>query len=230
MALGAQFGNLEKGMFGRKGRAPSADLAQGTCTGLATAPLRSTSSFSKTQFFEQHPMLKWLVNLVSGNAVTRGRIALYKFASEQIDERLASGGNRADMVSAINKAKEPLSREELNSNMMVLLAAGSETTASALTGLIYYLHLPKNVAVLRKLKDEIGGRYQSGDEVSGDNSAELPYVKACIQEILRLYPPIPSGWTRRTNQETMISGHIVPANVSPDDGIFVPANATNNIC
>lgn len=185
---------------------------------------------SKTQFLEQNPPIKWFLNLFFGKAAVRGRLALYNFATEQIDKRLAIEGNNADMVSVISRAKEPLSREELNSNMMILLAAGTETTAAALTGLVYYLHLPENLASLQKLKDEIRGRYKNQEEVTGDNSAELPYLKACIQEILRLYAPVPSGWTRRTHQETIISGHVVPANVSKGSSHSDEVDQCTNIC
>jgi cytochrome P450 len=62
---------------------------------------------------------------------------------------------------------------------------------------------------------EVRGAFKSETDVTIDELAKLPYLNACIEEGLRMYPPISSGLPRVTPQEgAMIAGKSVPGNVS----------------
>ena len=72
----------------------------------------------------------------------------------------------------------------------VLMIAGSDTTASALSASMYYL--VQNPDKLRKLQHEIRNKFTSVAEiVTGKDLAECVYLKACIDEAMRLCPPVP---------------------------------------
>lgn len=80
-----------------------------------------------------------------------------------------------------------------DSNMM--MNAGSDTTAAALSNTLY--HLLANPHCLQKLRHEIDEHIPfASDEDAGDgvsayaSVSELPYLRACIDETLRLRPPI----------------------------------------
>jgi len=100
-------------------------------------------------------------------------------------------------------------------NMSTLVGAGSETTASALTALFYYLHLPKNCDKLERLQVEIQTTCKDMAGVNGETTTGMPYLKACIDEILRLFPPVPVGVVRHLLQDTVVGGVVIPAKVSP---------------
>ena len=108
-----------------------------------------------------------------------------------------------------------MTREEIISNSGVLLVAGSETTATLLSGATYYIL--SNLVVLKKLQAEIRDAFQSEDEItplSVRSAGKLPYMEAVLTESLRMYPPIPASLPRMTGSmgET-IDGPFVPANV-----------------
>lgn len=67
---------------------------------------------------------------------------------------------------------------------------GTETTATALSGLIYLLHQPDNRYALDKLKAEVRGTFQSLEDINLDSLARLEYMHAVVQEGLRMYPPV----------------------------------------
>ena len=97
--------------------------------------------------------------------------------------------------------------------MTITVDAGSDTTAIALTHALYYLL--KNPHCMAKLKKEVD------DALSGDTIASyakvknLPYLKACLEESLRLSPPVSRGLERRTPPEGMqIMGEMIPGDVA----------------
>lgn len=101
--------------------------------------------------------------------------------------------------------------------MILLVDAGSETTAIALAHLLYYLI--KSPACYAKLREEVSTAI-SGDRIAPyPKVRNLPYLKACIEESLRLSPPLPRGLERITPPEgAKIMGEFIPGNV----GVSVP--------
>lgn len=82
-----------------------------------------------------------------------------------------------------------------------------------MTNILYLLI--KNNDVLRKLREEL--RQALGEEVlipEYDQVKDLPYLKACIDEGLRLRPPLSLGLPRKTAEETVIAGHVIKAGVT----------------
>jgi benzoate 4-monooxygenase len=108
--------------------------------------------------------------------------------------------------------------------------AGSDTTAIALTNVLYYLI--KHPAVLSKLRKEVDG-VLAGEEVAPFvNVKSLPYLRACLDESLRLSPPVPQGLERKTPSERIqilgeqIVGGVtvsVPAYVAHRDPSLFPS-------
>ena len=109
-----------------------------------------------------------------------------------------------------------MTREEIISNSGVLLVAGSETTATLLSGATY--QLLSNPVVLEKLQAEIRHAFQSEGEItpiSVRSPGKLPYMEAVLTESLRMYPPLPASLPRMTgSMGNVIDGRFVPANVT----------------
>lgn len=67
---------------------------------------------------------------------------------------------------------------------------GTETTATALSGLIYLLHQRDNKEALEKLKSEIRTSFARFEHVTLNALSRLEYLQAVLQEGLRIYPPV----------------------------------------
>ena len=106
-----------------------------------------------------------------------------------------------------------MTQEEMANNAGILVLAGSETTATLLSGATYFLlaHPPS----LAKVVAEVRGAFATADEITLTATASrLPYLHAVLEESLRLYPPVPGFLPRRTGDRgNVIDGHFVPANV-----------------
>ena len=82
-------------------------------------------------------------------------------------------------------------RALFNSNLSV---AGSETTATALAGITYWLL--KTPRALEKLGIDLQGRFNSYEDIHPDVVQDIPYLNACIEEGMRLFPPSPQALPR----------------------------------
>jgi cytochrome P450 len=87
------------------------------------------------------------------------------------------------MMAARDEAGQPMTDMELRDELMTLLFAGHETTASALTWALYWIHhLPEVRDTLLRELNNLGSSPESGEV------ARLPYLTAVCQETLRIYP------------------------------------------
>lgn len=104
---------------------------------------------------------------------------------------------------------EALTRKEIDSNANVLLTAGSETTATLLSGATFLLL--DNPAKLQKLQAEIRGAFARYDDITIDAVNRQPYLIAVLAESLRYFPPVPCGFERRVGKGgEMVSGYFMP--------------------
>ena len=78
--------------------------------------------------------------------------------------------------------------------------AGSDTSKVVLSSLFYYLLC--NPEKLERLREEIDRFYPSGESLSSEHFHEMSYLDACINETLRLSPPVPSGSQRDAGPDT----------------------------
>lgn len=106
----------------------------------------------------------------------------------EIEERRAQPEcDRTDILSlmmgAIDENGQPMTREELRDELLTLLFAGHETTATALAWAFYWIHqIP---AVREKLLQEIDTLGENPDPMA---IFRLPYLTAVCNETLRIYP------------------------------------------
>lgn len=93
---------------------------------------------------------------------------------------------------------------------VIFLAAGSETTATLLSGALYLLLTHPDS--LERLTAEIRTYFKSEVDIDMQSTANIPFLQAVLQESLRLYPPAPNTFPRRTPAPgQVICGRFVPA-------------------
>ena len=161
-----------------------------------------------------------LVRLLAPKSIRQARLNHELYVHENTRERVAKGvmEDRKDFLSYIlgnQGQQEPLTEKQIAANCGFLIMAGSETTATALSGTTY--HLLKTPEALAKATQEVRSAFTSEEEINFVNAAaRLPYLLACLNEGLRLYPPGPTLAPRRTPRErmTVIDGYEVPPWVS----------------
>lgn len=100
----------------------------------------------------------------------------------------------------------------MKSNSGLFVFAGSETTATLLSGTTYYLL--RNPEKMARLVKEVRGTFKSEEDINFRSVSELKYLVACLEEGLRIYPPVPTGLPRRVPPGgDTIAGKFVPEGV-----------------
>jgi cytochrome P450 len=114
--------------------------------------------------------------------------------SDDMKARAGTGllaGDMLDMLmSATDEQGERRSEQEMHDQLRTLLAAGHETSATALTWALY--HIFQDDSVRARLEAEISG-CETPLDIAG-----LPYLGAVIRETLRMHPPVPIVLRRLT--------------------------------
>ncbi|KAL1867677.1 hypothetical protein Daus18300_006232 [Diaporthe australafricana] len=114
----------------------------------------------------------------------------------KVDKRLDLPTSRPDFIQAMTmKGDLTMSREEIYDNASLLIGAGSETTATALSAATYLLAM--NPEVLAKLVAEVRETFPSESQIDFVSVQKLDYMLAVLDETLRLHPPSPNANLRR---------------------------------
>lgn len=143
---------------------------------------------------------------------------LDNYVAELSKKRQARGHIKdgADIFNYLleNKDDDALTQKEYEGNALVLLFAGADTTATVMIFGSYLLC--KNPDVAKRARDEVRNAFRHTGEINATNVNELRYMLAVLSEIMRLYPPGPTGLARQIVNKAgqMVAGQHVPYNVS----------------
>jgi len=154
-------------------------------------------------------------NLIPAH-MKRKRMEHAQFCDKLVDRQLEKAvTNHPDfwtLVLQANEKGEGLTLGEMHQNSFLFLAAATETTSSLMSALTYLLC--QNPGKMKKLVDEVRGRFQSTEEMNTITLPALEYLQMCIEEGLRVYPPVPGGLPRRVADEgASLDGHELPPDV-----------------
>ena len=144
--------------------------------------------------YDQFPLLRPFARYLIDNETITAADTHFAASGEKASQRMELGTYRSDLMTPIlryNEKGKGLTRNEIKSNASVFIVAGSDTSATVLTGTFFYLL--KNPETLRKVTHEV--RTAFGDEVniSAQSAGNLAYMEAVLQETHRIYPTILTG-------------------------------------
>lgn len=171
---------------------------------MTGSPLRSSMLFFDTLQKDWGAWSPW-------GRMVRRRQQIHALLQAEIDERRSQPERAGSdvlslMMAARDEDGQPMTDTELRDELVTLLFAGHETTATALAWAFYWIH--KLPSIREKLLDEL--------DALGDNSepmaiAKLPYLNAICSETLRIYPVVPITFPRITLSPVTIMGHTYEA-------------------
>jgi cytochrome P450 len=143
-------------------------------------------------------------------------------SSEILREEIRAGRERgtagrtdvlAMMLDARDEAGQPLSEDEIHDELVTLLLAGHETTATSLAWALRWI-LP-DANLVARLRDEIATA--AGDP---ERIAKLPLLDATVKESLRLQPIVPVVG-RLLKQPMRIGGMDLPRGTIVSPAIYL---------
>ncbi|MBP5974856.1 cytochrome P450 [Brasilonema sp. CT11] len=177
----------------------------GLLTNLFESPLKSSLLFFPSLQKDLGAWSPW-------GRFVRQRQQIDELLYAEIAERRAqSNPNRIDILSLLMSARDekdqPMTDQELRDEMITLVLAGMETTASAMAWGLYWIHrLPE---VREKLLQELGSLGDSPDPMS---VVRLPYLSAVCNETLRICPVAILTFPRVVQEPCVLLGHRLEPN------------------
>jgi cytochrome P450 family 110 len=122
------------------------------------------------------------------------------------DRRQQNQGAKSDilslLISATDETGQPMTDAELHDELITMVIAGSETTASAIAWAMYWIH--RHPRVREKLLAELNALGSSPDPTT---VAQLPYLTAVCQETLRLSPIVVVTVPRAVKEPVELMGY-----------------------
>jgi cytochrome P450 len=149
--------------------------------------------------------------------IYKDRQKFVEYVVSTVDERVGEkrlDGARKDSFHFLLKARDeegkPLSRPQLLTEGLLLITGGSETTSTGLAAAVFYLlkHPQCHARLLKELIDNFDNVHEIK---SGPKLNSCVYLKACIEETLRMASPGPGILPR----EILKGGQVI-------DGEFIP--------
>ncbi|KHN94880.1 Cytochrome P450 [Metarhizium album ARSEF 1941] len=213
LAFGQSFGCLEAGA--------ASPFVESIKTGSQELTVNQMLRYYRIMF------LRPLSALLGPSSTGGSRAANMRRAAETVRARLARGptadrkdiwhhvlSHIAEHESGVHDAKSTMSDAEMYANAFSISIAGSEGTATALSGTTFLLL--RHPDAHQRLVREIRGTFAAESDIKLSSMAgKLPFLDAVLNESMRLYPPVAITLPRR-----------VPAHGEIIDGRFVPAGYT----
>ena len=197
LSLGLPFGNL----VNKKAHPWVSTFKSGIKQGILFVAFRSLKI----------PLFGPIIYRMISPIFQRKRHEQHKYAQAAVTERLGKETERPDFITNFLRSNDvsAVSRDEIDSIFTILALAGCESPATALSGATYYLL--KTPLAYKKLQDEIRS-LPTDDDLTIANLSRLPYLRAVLDESLRIYPPVPAAMDR----------------VVPGDGKMVRESSANH--
>ncbi|GJC83080.1 cytochrome P450 monooxygenase FCK2 [Colletotrichum liriopes] len=218
------------------------DLAFGKSFGMLKGGIKHyfmTSLHQDMQNIGMFSHMLWLFPIFKNTPILNANNKrFWRFVKSQVDDRIKNTPDRPDVFSCIleeyESIKKPTWQDTLNlyGDAYLIIVAGryvssplqrqilaflqlkfnwSDTTAASLTCLFF--ELAQRPEVHSRLREEIDSYFAQNEEPEHSSLSKLSYLQACIDETLRLHPPVPSGVQRMTPPEGMeIDGTFIPGN------------------
>lgn len=117
--------------------------------------------------------------------------------------------SRTDMLNLMMAARDEegnaMTDQEIRDELLTLLLAGHETTATAMSWALYWIH--RQPEVYEKLMQELTSLPADAD---GMDIFRLPYLTAVCQETLRIYPVAMLTFSRMNKESVDLMGYQLP--------------------
>ncbi|KAH4963647.1 cytochrome P450 monooxygenase alt3 [Parastagonospora nodorum] len=150
-----------------------------------------------------------LLNWLTPKYVTESRKKHIAMTEAKLKARIEAKNPGKDFMSYILENDEKLNHLELVMLSSNFIVAGSGTSAGGMSGLMYLLL--RNPEKLSKLQQEIRSLFQDPADMTVQAVTSCKYLRACINEGMRLYPPTPGSLPRFVpGKGEMIEGRWVP--------------------
>ncbi|EPQ55554.1 cytochrome P450 monooxygenase pc-2 [Gloeophyllum trabeum ATCC 11539] len=179
------------------------------------------SEIGKDKTKEPMKVVSGYIDRILEEALAKTKAALpLDTVDAKVDDEAEDGETLLEHLIKFTSDRKILKDETLN-----ILLAGRDTTAATLTFVIYFLAMYPNV--MARLRSEVLDKVGPTRKPTYDDIREMKYLRAVINETLRLYPAVPFNVRQSVRATTLPSPNpgqkpfYVPANTSVTYSVFL---------
>ncbi|KAF7532048.1 hypothetical protein G7054_g8310 [Neopestalotiopsis clavispora] len=175
-------------------------------------------SNTRMQYFRLHQLrLAHVIRYLNGTFLERYKKFLEKVITRRVsDDKPSTHDLYAAAMQVNGEASDPtegVRMSDIWSEAVVFFPAGAFSVSTAMSALLFYLARDKSRAA--RLQQEIRSTFKTAEEIkSGQKLSSCHYLRACIDEALRIAPPIPGTPWREVPplcpEPLIVDGHVVP--------------------
>ncbi|KAI1170037.1 cytochrome P450 [Nemania sp. FL0916] len=168
--------------------------------------------------YQHFPFLsKFYIDTIGDKVFYEARERYFRLLEKMISTRVAQDKNaKNDFYSIVADSFQDGSRGgDLWLEAIFFLVAGGDTTATAICGTFFYLS--RYPECYRKLAQEVRSTFTHGREIkTGPQLASCNYLRACIDESMRMSPPVSTTLWREqvsggdTTEPLVVDGQVIP--------------------
>ncbi|KAJ7286362.1 high nitrogen upregulated cytochrome P450 monooxygenase 2 [Mycena rebaudengoi] len=153
---------------------------------------------------------------------SRSIVRLRKFAVACATSRIKAGSKVKDLWYHLTDEAEigemkPTLAESVSDGVLAIVA-GADTTASALSSFLWCIL--SNPDIYRRVQAEVDSVYPDEESVSDTSKqGDLYLLTACLNETLRLFPPILTNGARQAKEGKLVADRFVPGGTQ----IYIPS-------
>ncbi|KAL5497698.1 hypothetical protein ACEPAH_2629 [Sanghuangporus vaninii] len=167
-------------------------------------------------------------DIVEGNVKALGILGKYhgsQFAFHRYVMRKEQESTKRDLFhyitneEGLEKVKVP--QDQSMNDILTAVVGGADTASSVLSSLFF--HLLSDPSAFDRLKEEVDSKFPvtEGEPFDAIRLARMSYLNACINEALRLQPPVPTMLQRSPLEGSggkLVAGRLVPESTA----VYVP--------
>ncbi len=132
-----------------------------------------------------------------------------------IEARRRRGAGDKDILDCLihagdDDAVEGMDDRQVRDEVLTLMLAGHETSATGLAWTLYLLGTHPDIEA--RLTESLTAAL-NGAPADADDLPRLPYLKQVVQESMRIYPPV-WAYARRAERAEVFNGCLLPANAN----------------
>ncbi|KAI1127878.1 cytochrome P450 [Nemania abortiva] len=168
--------------------------------------------------FMQCPLLKTLgLDRVIALLGYKAKMKFMNILQHMIKTRLSQPTHAKDdlysvVAEHLDNTVDGIETSELWSEALFFFPAGGDTATTAMAALFFYLS--RNPTPYKKLAAEIRNTFKHYEDIRGGQQlTSCRYLRACIDEALRISPPVAGTMWRETTEPVAIDRHVIPAGI-----------------
>lgn len=138
------------------------------------------------------PFATSLFRFFTPKSLIEAKKSHHAMTTAKVRLRLKNKEEKNDFLGCVLKrikAGWGMSVQEIIVHSAVLVLAGTETTATVLSGVTYLLLRDRRV--LDKVVEEVRCAFEREEDITMKKTKKLVYLEACLNEAMRIYPPAP---------------------------------------